>query len=171
MSGTNALAKRDRRVAEFVTPGLAADERIEAILSEGMTGMSWPRLITLIAIPAALVGITASAVLRGVFGAATGGFLVGGIVAMIIVATFVHSIAVAVTNRRVIVVGRSSITGRPTEVERWYERDTVRVVEVEIRTLFGHLRLQPAGGEELDVQIARGGREGAQAVAAALGRI
>ena len=82
---------------------------------------------------------------------------------------FIKYYAIVVTDRRVLLVTLSKLSGRPKTFAEAYPRSAVRVKEWKEGALWSVLRLERPTGGELKLNVARVMRGGAEKVVAALG--
>ena len=77
--------------------------------------------------------------------------------------------AVVVTDRRVLVLRLGGLSGAPKAIEEAYPRSAVKVHDYKAPRLYGVLSLERPTAGLLKLQLIRQSREGADAVAQALG--
>ena len=73
----------------------------------------------------------------------------------VILILIIPNYSLVMTDRRLLLIGRSKLTGRPTRLERELQRDKVKVVSYERGNLWSVLRLADPQQAELKLNVRR----------------
>jgi hypothetical protein len=164
-----AFNRAQRGVAGFATPHLTAGERIEVIVPDVLSGISWFVFFVATAAPALVIGLVAGAVLRSVLLAGAFGGIVAGIMALVLLMTVAHTYALALTDQRLLFIRRSFWTGRPQSIDSHFPRQDVRLTDLRGGTLFGTFKLGLPGSAPVPLSFRRATRSAVLQLAAVLG--